>query len=502
VSSLLKSSAVILGLFGVFGLMPSSGYALDLDWSGQFRSSVDWVRNYSLGNTDTATAAGSYTIPSGGQKDANFETLFMRLTPRVIVNDNVYLKSEWWLGDPIFGFFGNANPYSIDQRNWFSTQSRGSVISAQRFWAEFMSDVGTVQVGRVPLNWGLGVVWNSGDGLWDRYQSTGDAIRLISKFGSFSFVPSIIKYSMGNALGGACDFSGGACAVKPGSAGVSDYSLAFKFENPDDDFEGGVNFIRRIAGAAQDADAGYLGFDTAAAGFTYNTWDIYLHKGIGKFTFAGELPVVNGDLGGAKYKTYAVALEGKWKPNDTWDASVKAGRAPGQDNIQGASPDKFRAFYSHPGYKLGLIMFNYQLAGFAGLNSLNDPTASAANLSSPYFNPIVNANYLSATGAFHTQKWTFHTTWTFAHANKVAQTGFRFFNTRDRSFHDNNGGDQANSLGWEMDYGTRFTWDENFQFGLDFGWWFPGDFFKFSNSAASASTQTVFASAISAGVTF
>src|SRR5690606_7675673 len=111
--------------------------------------------------------------------------LFLRLRPSVIVNDNVTIKSEWWVGDPIFGIFGGSVPGLTSQRQFYSNQSAGSFVSAQRVWAELTTDVGTVQVGRAPLQWGLGLVWNAGDGIGDRYQSTGDLIRLVSRFGAF-----------------------------------------------------------------------------------------------------------------------------------------------------------------------------------------------------------------------------------------------------------------------------------------------------------------------------
>src|SRR5690606_29820378 len=158
---------------------------------------------------------------------ASFQSAFMRLLPTAIVNDNVYLRTEFWLGDPVYGFFGDGVPYSSDQRMFYSTQSRGSAVTAQRFWADFLSDIGTFQVGRAPLNWGLGLYWDAGNDLWDRYQSTGDVIRLVSKFGAFTVVPAFVKYSTGNSVGGALNPVTG-LAISGGDD-LTDYSLAFKY---------------------------------------------------------------------------------------------------------------------------------------------------------------------------------------------------------------------------------------------------------------------------------
>jgi hypothetical protein len=188
ISSFLISSS----LLGAAAAAPSIAQALDLDWSGQFRSEANFVLNYGLGGDKDAVSVGEgYTIPGGGSQDASFQSLFLKLRPKVIVNDTISIKSEWWAGDPVYGFFGSAAPYSLDQKQFYSNQSRGGLLTAQRYYAEFLSDIGTVVVGRAPLHWGLGLVWNSQpENLWDRYPTTGDSIRLVSKFGAFTVIPS------------------------------------------------------------------------------------------------------------------------------------------------------------------------------------------------------------------------------------------------------------------------------------------------------------------------
>ena len=505
----------------------SPARALELDWSGQFRAEYNYIHNYTLDGTPsgdsvspTRQAAGGYYVTPGGSNDASFEDLFMRLKPKITVNDNVYIKSEFWLGDPVFGLFGNGVPYSNDLTQYYSTGNRGSVITAQRYWAEFLTDVGTVQVGRAPLNWGLGIVWNAGDDMWARYMSTADTIRFIAKFGSFSFSPAYIVYSTGNAVGGACLWgpaNGGIfCNPAPGSGGVQDYSLLLKYENPEEDMEVGVNFIRQIAGGSESEFNGPSSNPPATPPATgpssnpvspvamnYNVWDIYGKKKIGKFTIAGEVPIIAGNLGGATYNTFAVAAEAGYKFSDSWDTGLKLGHAPGQEDSTSGVATQFHSFTFHPNYHLGLIMFNYQFANFAGPNTLNDANATNSTLLSPYDNPITNANYLSWNGAFHTDKWDFHTVWTFARANETAENGQYFWNIWQRRYVLNNSGlSQDPSLGWEMDYGITFQWDESFQVGVDAGWWFPGAFYTFSNTSISNQTSPVFGTLAKVGISF
>ena len=505
----IRRSPLILTLLFLFSFASPAVQALELDWSGQFRFDYNFIHNYTLDGVDTVdgTRAGAngYYITPAGSNNASFETLFMRLRPKLVVNDNVYIKSEFWLGNPIYGLFGDAVPQTFDQRQYNSTFSRGSLISAQRFWAEFLSDIGTFQIGRAPLNYGLGIVWNSGDDLWARYMSTGDMVRLVAKFGSFSFSPAYVVYSTGNTVGGVTNYGSGTPSYGAGigSGSLTDYSLLLKYENPEDDFEVGVNFIRRIGEAGQDSYNGPPPATTASGtptvtgpppaitpvGISYNTWDLYGKKKVGKLTLTGEAPIVSGSIGASTYNTFALAGEANWKFSETWDADLRLGHAPGQPSSSTASTGDYKAFYFHPNYHLGLVMFNYQFANFFGPNTANNPATTANTLRSPYDNPITNANYLNFGGTFHADKWNFHSFWTFARANETAHNGDYFWNTWQRRFVKANADQDAN-LGWEMDYGTTFQWDEVFQLSGDVGWWFPGQYYQFSNDPAGAVNQT------------
>ncbi len=517
-----KLTAVVI-LLGATVLSGRPASAMELDWSGQFRSEFTWLKDYIMDSSNppldsNRAGAGGYYTPPGGSANAEFQTLFLKLKPKLVVNDNIYIKSEFWLGDPVYGFFGSASPNTPDEKYFYSSFSRGSAITAQRFWGEFLTDFGTLQIGRVPLNYGLGIVWNSGDGMWDHYESTGDAIRLISKFGAFTFSPAFISYSTGNTIGGAGSFNPttGTYSSGSGGGGMTDYSLVFKYENPDEDFEGGLNFIRRIGGGAQDSTSGYRGIintgQLEVVGFDYNTWDIFAKKRLGKLTLAGEAPIVSGEVGGLSYQTFALALEGDYKFSDTWEVNLKAGHAPGQPNLaQGQTLSTFNAFYFNPDYHIGMIMFNYQLANIGQLNVANSPGVNATNLHSPYDNPIEDANYAAITGMLHTDKWTFDAGLVYAAAPDTAATGYQFYNNRTRSYPGQAIDNQGSSLGWETDLGAAFQYDENFQFRLDLGLYLPGNFFAFSNApqggvAGNApienATSAVFGAVARVGVSF
>jgi len=500
----LKIFGLVTTLAGIAGVTRAD--AMDLDWSGQFRSEAALINSYApeAYNPAAQTAAtGGYEVQPAGSKNARFQDLFLRLRPKLIVNDNVVIKSEWWLGNPITGFYGSDYPgvARSDQRYYDSTYSGGSVITAQRFWAEFLTDIGTFQVGRAPNHWGLGLVHNSGDGLWDRYQSTGDTYKLISKFGNFSLIPSHVKYDMGNAVGGTC-VGGAACGHPTGGATLSEYSVGLAYENKDEDFEGGVQMTRRIAGAQSES----LWINNTAGGMNLTIWDVYAKKKAGKFDFGVEAPIYNGSLIGYTYKAFALALEAKYRANDTWSFQAKAGKVPGQRNSGGTAttPEKWTMVYFHPNYRLGLLMFNYNFGNFAGNNNPNNSaTNTTANgVKSIYDEPITNANYLMLGTTLTADKWRFSGTFVTAKANETAKTGEQYFNTRTRAYstvvanHD-----QSSDLGTEFDLGVALDWDEFTTFAIDFGLLMQGDFYKFGGTADS-DLKTMFGAVGSIGVRF
>lgn len=473
---------------------PATSQAMDLDWSGQFRAEAVMINNYAP-DSNVAIGNGGYEVTKAGGTDARFQTLFLRLRPKLIVNDNVSIKSEWWLGNPVTGFYGVDYPGTTrsDQRYYNSTFNGGSTISAQRFWAEFLTDIGTFQVGRAPQHWGLGLIHNAGDGLFDRYQSTGDTFKMISKFGNFAVIPAHTKYNSGDAAGG-------------NGYALSEFTLGLRYENLDEDFEGGVNFIRRIADGQSSSvwinyNAGTVG-SPGVGGMNLTIWDIYGKKKIGKFDFGIEAPIYSGQLIGLTYKAFALATEIKYRASDSWNFFVKAGKVPGQPNSPTVAVEKWSLVMLHPNYRLGLLMFNYNFANFAGNNNPNTATG-AGSLKSIYDNPITNARYAMVGASLTADKWRFTGSFITATADQAAVAGQFFFNSRDRAVSTTVAAkNQGTSLGTEIDLGATLNWDEYTSFSLDAGLLMQGNYYDFVNSASDNDLKNVLGIVASIGVRF
>ncbi len=474
--------------------------ALTLDWAGYFRADHTFFHNYQLDLSAPGysnSGHGGEYIPGQGQKSATFSSFFMRLKPRVLVNDNVIVRSEWNVGDPIAGFFGRGIPRH-DRNNSFSTGKDDLTLSVSRLWLDVHTDFGTLQVGRAPMHWGLGVIFNSGDGTFDRYQSTSDTIRLISKFGYLSLMPLYAKNSMGSNLAGARNPLTN--VVLQGSDDVTDYGLGLKYENPEEDLEAGALYYKRNATDAQDAyyfPSGATVFAGGNNGMNLKMFDLYAKKSWNRFELGAEVPIYTGLIGDVNgvgsrntYRATGVAVESALK-YDTWKHSLKLGSAPGQaPATTGSRGSSFTALQFHRSYKLGQILFNYNLSNFGAANpdaipvsqgTATSPTSYSPNTVSPYDAAITNAKYIMFSSEKRWEQWGLNFGLVWAQANETAQAGKDFYNHRTRTWFTSTTTQDSN-MGFEFDLGTRYNWDENISFGADLGLFFPGPFFKYTNT--------------------
>jgi len=115
--------------------------------------------------------------------------------------------------------------------------------------------------------------------------------------------------------------------------------------------------------------------------------------------------VITGFMGGAEYSTYALALESKFSLNDAWQFTAKAGKVPGQP---AGTTDRYKAVFLNPNYRLGMILFGYQLQNL-------DSTSKEA-----FYSPVTNANYLHLGSQYSSGKWQFRGSWLLASANETA----------------------------------------------------------------------------------
>jgi len=147
-------------------------------------------------NSDSTDARNLFWCDNETQAGAN---LRLRLNPEVHVSDNLRIHAQVDLFDNLvlgstpsgYRFASGTDGMEVVTRGgseplgfYDSTQlppdsSRNSLsdsIVVRRAWGEYTTPLGELRFGRMPNHWGLGMLYNAGDGHDDDYQSTIDRI--------------------------------------------------------------------------------------------------------------------------------------------------------------------------------------------------------------------------------------------------------------------------------------------------------------------------------------
>jgi hypothetical protein len=464
--------------------------ALEMDWSGQFYGGLNlWWNNHARGG-----AAGEMSyFPDQNQTLLFFGQGFLRLKPRLVVSDSIYVKSEFWIGHPTDGFYGNSVPYSSAFRQFFSTQSRGYLISAQRAYAEVLTPLGTLQMGRLPAHWGLGVLWNSGDQLFDRPGTTFDGVRFFSKFGPLEVVPSLFFHSIGNGLGiqGGVDENSGRWLTA--ESGRDRYSLAtilglsLKYVNEEEDTELGlqISYASSAGASSQTRSTLETPLHNGPQTYAYEvmTYDIAVKKKIEKWTFNLELPFQSGKLHDVPLSTLGIATEIKYKPFTLADFFVKGGYAKGQSKVpsdNASHPASFDAFYFHPNYRVASLMLNTGFQAFNAPQTDNSARLAPSQTRSPFDLGLHNTYYVALGSSIYLhEQWTLTPFLATAFADQVVQAQQFFYHYPNFRFSAARAGHgQERWMGVELDVHADFKWDEHGLLRFETAAWLPGAYFR------------------------
>jgi uncharacterized protein (TIGR04551 family) len=161
-----------------------------------------------------AAACGHVSIPTNGflpcyDKTESGANMRLRLDPEIVISDNLRIVSEVDLLDNVVmgstpdsyasqpagagssstTGYQSAGTNAYAPTSFFTTtqgvptagvNSPTNSINVHRVWAEYMTPVGQIRFGRMPSQWGLGMVDNAGDGIDSDYQTTVDRIMFVT----------------------------------------------------------------------------------------------------------------------------------------------------------------------------------------------------------------------------------------------------------------------------------------------------------------------------------
>lgn len=109
-------------------------------------------------------------------------------------------------------------------------------IDVKRVWAEYATPLGQIRFGRMPFHWGMGMLYNAGNGFDQEYESTIDRIMFTSgtKSADLYFGGTWDFLATGPTNGSVWDVYGGQSNSTANLANVAQWSaFVFRRQNPE-----------------------------------------------------------------------------------------------------------------------------------------------------------------------------------------------------------------------------------------------------------------------------
>lgn len=146
----------------------------------------------------TLACVDEQSLPEGGglcEVDAiQFANLRLRLSPELNVTEDVRVRATLDILDNVMAgtapvsYYGSSPllAQTFADSDLPTGGGGGSSIVARRAWAEVRNrDLGELRFGRMPQHWGLGMVFNNGDGLDQDFSTDLDRVLAITKLEGF-----------------------------------------------------------------------------------------------------------------------------------------------------------------------------------------------------------------------------------------------------------------------------------------------------------------------------
>jgi len=433
-------------------LLPANIFAAAFSWSGDWRSEVAMYHDISLSSSNPGQVSADYLDPSSPNYNPNAvshtKTYWLQrfdLKPDLIIYDNVKIKSEWIL---LAGSALNSTNLGGDTGNMVAGGVMGAdnihaQINIRRLWLEWASDWGGFTMGLQPFNFGLGMVFNSGDGLWDYYGDSIDRIAYKLMMGDVSFKLGYQIYAEG--------------AVNYYNDDQDGFMTEFEYNDPE-----------------ANVDMGFLWNMYFASGqrrlHTYDVFQKKLFPSTG-ITIGWEAAYQKGQMNEGlnnsldQVQAFGLLLEFLWHPGAS-ELGFKTGLATGDDS---PGDNRYTTFSFNKAYKIALLLFNEDIGiGGDSVHGSQGIGADFNGLGAVFFAPSIAHTFMDAL--------------------KV-EAVYIYAMTQKRS------ADGTKSLGTELDLNTTYKWKENLETGVRMGWLFPSDYFNDTRHTAMGLMGTV-------GVTF
>lgn len=436
-------------------LFCSQAGAISLDWSGAYRA--EWT-NVDKPSLDAPNERKSYGLQ------------FLYLSPKIIAADGVNIISRFdvvsnsldaYSNSQVGMLWGlNSNTPAVTAQDQSST-----AIKASQLYLNVNQEYGSLMVGRVPWEFGLGILNNAGKGAFDHWYNTRDMIAYKILIDDWFMMPMLARqqsdgFGQGSTIGST--------------------AFQLQYESTEKKTLFGF-FIEQKKGANTALDYTTNQIDTyigqtgsnghATASLNETTIGFILGRGFDSFGFKLEGDFLQGETGIVTAGNENVSLNGFGfatemyftQPQSKWDWNLKLGMATGDD----PNSISYGGFTFHPNYDVAMLMFNHRLGkkDFFQTNTRKNTTMTVGNSADD--ESLGNTMYIApSVKTAWSDKLDFKNTLIYA----------QLLNTQKNSV------DAKKDLGLEWDAELIYKPSERIQWVNQIGLLFPGDAWKNGSS--------------------
>lgn len=427
--------------FGLLGLVTSAALGVSMNFTGTFRSEASSFSHLSQPNNTEST---------------QFISARGLLEPNVLVDDHFSIRSQWNLLTSSKLTPDATEAMGLGQGGYVFGDTQTSSLTMSRAWLEWTSDFGVVRIGRMPISWGYGLIWDAGSRIWDDYQTTQDRLEY--------------RLHLGNVIGALAYSKPRKASVLESDNNDQDFYTAYlQYDSAEMDVEGGILFEKQVRTPAQatalttgtgklfKVPSGYTKPYPLASAAPHpksnNILDIYLKKTTGYFTLGAEVGWLSGtsfDTAGDEknLNAFGAVANVTFEYHDI-KSFLEVLYASGDNDLS----DTLRGFVMvHPNRVRPGIILGQELIGSYHANAIDHGRLDIYG----------NTNSYSGVLFFRPG---FRVDWSPAWAS-----GIEFIYAKKAA---TQGGEDA-SLGFEVDLGTDYNVYKNFDLGLNLGFAFPG----------------------------
>ncbi len=433
-------------------IVSAQAFAGDINWSGKYQIESQLLKNPNLGKSE---------------REYSYFNHHLVLNPHIIAADGITIHSRFDIfnnsdyPNSQFGeFFGGSETPS--EKKAATGELESETLAVTELYLTWTQQFGSLLAGRAPVQFGLGITHNAGNGEFDHWFDRKDLVGYKFVMGNMYFMPMYGKVNEGDA---------------ETDDDIRDYMLHFGYENLDTDLEIGLFFQQRKANPAGNDLAlptppTDIYNDSAntdgTSNYSVKTYNLYVKKKNGPFNVGIEASMQDGDTGlisvgtGEKIQidAYAIAAELSYKPEGSkWDYDLKLGTISGDDKNTSST---YEGYLVDRNYDIALLLFNYQLGSGADTigneNYIDETTGGKTKVdvgqlsNAMYFAPGFNWKW--------SDKWGMKGRFTYAQLSQERQAG------------------QSKDLGYEIDFSIYYRPFERFVVQMDTGYLMTGDAFK------------------------